>query len=235
MRLRLGRILKIDIFMHWTFVLVPIVLFYNWRFQMGLDWLTILAMSGLVAVAFICVLMHEYGHALAARHLGIRTRDIIITPIGGLARLERMPRNPFHELYVTIAGPMVNLVLALLVFLLIASLGVNWMPPEEAPIKEQWLPIVMWLNLALFVFNLVPAFPMDGGRILRSMLAFVFPYETATRIAVLVGRLMALVFVVLGTYWQQYSLVFIGCFVFFAASYELRQFRKVTRQEQAVG
>lgn len=223
MRLKIGRLFKIDIFLHWTFVLVPILLLFNWRYQMGMSWPMIAGMSGLVFIAFLCVLMHEYGHALAARRLGIATRDIIITPIGGLARLERMPRDPGQELFVTIAGPLVNLFLAILVGGLALALGIDLLPPGDVPVSEQWLPLIMWLNVALFVFNLVPAFPMDGGRILRSLLALAMTHERATQIASIIGRGMAILFVAVGVYLPQYSLIFIGCFVFFAATYEARQ------------
>lgn len=225
MRLKIGRLFGIDIFLHWTFALVPIVLIFNWRYQLNMEWNMIGAMSGLVGIAFVCVVMHEYGHALAARYLGISTRDIMITPIGGLARLERMPRDPKQELFVTFAGPLVNLVLALLVAVVVLALGMKLYPAEDASIKEQYLPLVMWLNTALFVFNLVPAFPMDGGRILRSLLAMIMSHRNATTIATLVGQAMAIGFVIVGLYQNQYSLVFIGGFVFYAASLEIRNAR----------
>lgn len=231
MRLKIGRLFGIDIYLHWTFALVPIVLVFNWKYQLGMDWSMIAAMSGLVGIAFVCVLMHEYGHALAARQLGISTRDIMITPIGGLARLERMPRDPKQELFVTFAGPFVNLVLAVLIGGLVFALGLDFYPTEATPIREQYLPLVMWLNTALFVFNLVPAFPMDGGRILRSVLAFFMTHRNATTIATLIGQTMAIGFVVVGVYLSQYSLVFIGCFVFYAASLEIRNSRLAEQVE----
>ena len=233
MRLRLGRLLGIDVYLHWTFFLVPAVLVYLWRYQQGLGWLEIGGMAGLVASAFACVLMHEYGHALAARRIGIATRDIIITPIGGLARLENMSRHPMHELFVTLAGPLVNLVLACLLFLTGSWMQIDLLPPEDAPLREQALPIVLWLNVALFLFNLLPAFPMDGGRILRSVLAMKLSYGRATRVAVFVGQIMAAVFIGLGVYLPQWSLIFIAVFVFSAAVHELRQFEKIEAMEQA--
>ena len=225
MRLKIGRLFGIDIFLHWTFALVPIVLIFNWRYQLKMEWNMIGAMSGLVGIAFVCVVMHEYGHALAARYLGISTRDIMITPIGGLARLERMPRDPKQELFVTFAGPFVNFVLALVVAIVVLSLGMNLFPADNATIQEQYLPLVMWLNSALFVFNLVPAFPMDGGRILRSLLAMFMSHHNATTIATLVGQALAIGFVIVGINQSQYSLVFIGGFVFYAASLEIRNAR----------
>lgn len=232
MRLKLGRLLGTDVYLHWTFFFVPAVLIYIWRYQMGWEWLEVGAAGGLVAIAYSCILMHEYGHVLAARRLGIDTRDIIITPVGGLARLECLPRSSFHELYVTLAGPAVNLVLACILFLTGTYLQIDLVPPDDAPMAQQALPMVLWLNVALFLFNLLPAFPMDGGRILRSVFAFWFSYSFATRCAVLIGQLMAVLFIAGGVYFSQWSTCIIGAFVFFAASRELRQFEQAEEMKR---
>lgn len=220
MRLKIGRLFSIDIYLHWTFILVPTLLMYEWRIRLGLAWPLIGILSLLVLGAFVSVLFHEYGHALAARRFGVKTRDILLTPIGGLARLEQMSRDPWHEFVITIAGPMVNFVFAFFFLILTWSLGVDWRLPERVPVGEQIVPMLMWINMALFLFNLIPAFPMDGGRILRSLLAMQMARRAATQIAVMLGQVLSLIAVSVGVYTGIYSLVGVGIFVFLTARSE---------------
>ncbi|MEZ0277001.1 MAG: site-2 protease family protein, partial [Roseimicrobium sp.] len=138
---------------------------------------------------FFCVLLHEFGHVLAARRYGIQTTDVTLLPIGGLARLERMPRKPSQELVVALAGPAVNVAIALLIIPFLAKL-----PPftfhynlMEGPFLER---LVYW-NVMMVLFNMIPAFPMDGGRVLRSSLAMVMDYANATRVAATIGQTIA--------------------------------------------
>lgn len=233
MRLKIARIARIDVFLHWTFFLAPIYLVYQWRWggEDPLPWSVVAILLGLLVAVFTCVLMHEYGHALMARVFGVETKDIIITPIGGLARLERMPRNPFQELMITLAGPGVNLVIALALAGYVFLSGSDWVPKPGIENLGQEIPIIlMWMNLVLFLFNLIPAFPMDGGRILRSGLAFFFTYRQATVIAGILGQVCAVAFAVFGLLFQQYALVLIGIFVFFAARIEIRNSRSEAQQ-----
>jgi len=169
---------------------------------------------------FGCVLLHELGHALAARRFGIATRKIVLLPFGGVAQLERMPEKPTQELIVALAGPGVNVILAtgLAAFLLIR--GVT---PEQAFARaEQGLPEFLLLgNLVMLLFNLVPAFPMDGGRVLRSLLAMRLPYARATRIAAQIGQASPCC-----SRWRACSsyagplMVFVALFVFMSAGEE---------------
>jgi Zn-dependent protease/predicted transcriptional regulator len=170
-------------------------------------------------LVFLCVLLHELGHALAAQRFGIQTREIVLLPIGGIARLERMPEKPAQEIVVALAGPGVNLVLVTAIGAWLALSGVS---PEMALSRaEKGLPeFLLTANLAMLIFNLVPAFPMDGGRVLRASLALAMPYARATRIAAQVGQGFALLFAVAGVFARNPVLVFIALFVFMAAGEE---------------
>ncbi|CAN5599001.1 site-2 protease family protein [soil metagenome] len=178
-----------------------------------------------VIMVFLCVLLHEFGHALAGRYFGIRTPEIVLLPIGGVARLERIPANPFQELIITAAGPAVNVAIAAgcVIFLgtnALSHLFLSIGAPEGNVIRE-----LLVLNLILIAFNIIPAFPMDGGRILRALLATQMNYVTATRAAARVGQGIAVLFMIVGfTPWlggQYFMLLFIGLFVFIGAQQEL--------------
>lgn len=179
------------------------------------------AISGmlLICVLFAIVVLHEMGHALMARRFGIATRDITLLPIGGVARLERMPERPRDELLVAVAGPAVNLVLAAAFFTLAWLSGAR----SAGFDLESGSPLytLAWINMGLATFNLVPAFPMDGGRALRAILAMRLPTERATRIAARLGQSLALVLGFVGLLGNP-MLVFIALFVWLGAAGELR-------------
>jgi Zn-dependent protease/CBS domain-containing protein len=225
--LRIATIAGIGIFVHWTFaLLIGWVVFAQVR--AGAD-----ARGAGIAVAFVlllfgCIVLHELGHALTARRFGITTRDITLLPIGGLARLERMPDKPWQEFLVAIAGPAVNVVIFLV--LLAAIIATNSWPDFEA-IKDSGekqvtlgdASLLFWLltaNFLLVAFNMLPAFPMDGGRMLRALLATRLDYATATRIAAGVGQVMAVLFAIAGFLTWNLVLLFIALFVFLGAQAE---------------
>jgi len=164
---------------------------------------------------FACVLLHELGHATAARRYGIRTREIVLLPIGGVARLERMPDKPQQEIVVALAGPAVNVVLATVLGLVLGRQGIF------SGIGDKILPNLFWVNVVMLAFNLIPAFPMDGGRVLRALLAMRLPYVRATRWAAGIGQGFALLFGVIGyRYFHNPMLMFVALFVFLAAGEE---------------
>lgn len=172
-----------------------------------------------IVILFACVVMHEFGHIFAARQFGIKTPDITLLPIGGVASLERMPEEPIKEIIVALAGPAVNLVLAVLLFALFsAQISIERLQEMQyAP--ADLISQVALANVVLFVFNLIPAFPMDGGRVLRALFAMTTSYHNATRMAAGVGQAIAIVFGVLGLLGNPF-LILIALFIFLAASGE---------------
>jgi Zn-dependent protease/CBS domain-containing protein len=181
-----------------------------------------------ILLLFLCVILHEFGHALAAKSFGINTPDITLLPIGGVARLERMPEEPKQELIIALAGPAVNVVIAL--GLMIA---IDWhRAADSAVVEASGLPAkLLAINIMLVLFNLLPAFPMDGGRVLRALLATRMTYARATQIAASIGQGCAFVFGFIGLLWNPF-LLFIALFVYIGASQEaaLAQMRDVSRR-----
>lgn len=193
----------------------------------GAQWRSGGAEAALAGVTFIvlifaCVLAHEFGHILAARRYGIRTPEVILSPIGGIASLERIPDDPKQELIVALAGPAVNVVIAAVLFLV---LGAAFDTGRLAEIENPALGLLGRLagaNVILVLFNLIPAFPMDGGRVLRALLAMRRPHAQATRIAGRIGQVAAMIFAVLGLFYNP-ILVVIALFIYLAASAEVQQ------------
>jgi Zn-dependent protease/predicted transcriptional regulator len=167
--------------------------------------------------------MHELGHALTARRFGIETRDIILLPIGGVARLERMPEEPRQELLIAVAGPAVNVVLAAIFWMLMFMLGDRPTFGYSFSGSGGFLGQMLAVNITLILFNALPAFPMDGGRVLRALLAMRMNYARATRYAAAVGKVFAALFVLFGLMESYPFLVVIGIFVWLGASGEASQ------------
>ena len=183
-----------------------------------------------ISLLFLCVLLHEFGHITAARRYGVQTPDVILLPIGGVARLERIPEEPAQELVVALAGPAVNVVIAALLYL---ALG-GFVPEGGLEIDNPGVGLLERLlaaNIFLVVFNLIPAFPMDGGRVLRAFLAYRFGYARGTQIAATVGQALAFAFGLWGLVGGNPMLVFIALFVYLAATSEAHaaQMRDVSR------
>jgi len=183
-----------------------------------------------IIVLFACVLLHEFGHIVAGRRYGIRTPDVTLWPIGGIASMERMPEKPSQEIVVALAGPAVNAVIA---FVLIVALGLRFDLEQMTPIEviqSSFVAQIAAANIILLVFNLIPAFPMDGGRVLRAALAMKLGNARATQVAAIVGQILAVVFAVLGLMGNP-VLVLIAIFIFLAARGEAgyAQFRELTR------
>ena len=212
-----ARVAGIKVYAHVTFIifLAWIALAGYWRGGLAAAfWSTVF-----MVLLFGIVVLHELGHALTARYFGIRTREIILLPIGGIARLERIPRKPIQEFWVALAGPAVNVVLAALLYgvILLRQVAVDWR--ADAFLQSPLLVQLFWVNVILALFNLLPAFPMDGGRILRSLLAMRLDYVRATQMAAAVGQGMAMLFGLWGLLANPF-LIFIALFVWIGAAEE---------------
>jgi Zn-dependent protease/CBS domain-containing protein len=179
---------------------------------------------------FVCVVLHEFGHSLMAQRLGIETADITLLPIGGLARLKNLPEKPWDEVKIAIAGPLVNVVLAPIFFGVALLLGGSLMAPpnilEGVQSAGQVFVYLGYINVALVVFNLIPAFPMDGGRVLRGLLATRYGPVRATDIASAVGQFFAAGFFLIGAFTLNFLLALVGIFIFFGASGEAQMVRQ---------
>lgn len=237
---RIARITGIDLKVHWTFLLIIL-----WgalggvRVGGGVVGVSLLgAAVGVASVLllFVCVTLHEFGHALVARRFGVPVREIYLLPIGGVAMLSRSPSKPVHELLIAIAGPLVNVaILAILVPVLVVIAGGPSRLPElgrqvaamtqRGTMGADTIALTLLVNLVLFnlmliLFNLIPAFPLDGGRVLRSLLWMRMPMPRATRIASRVGQVFAVILGLWGLYNSHLMLMVIAFFVFISAGAE---------------
>ncbi len=232
--LHLATVSGIPVKIHWSFGLLLLWVAYETSRGGFQPWLVLISI-GIVLSVFFCVILHEFGHALAARKFGVHTFDIIMTPIGGIARLERMPEGRGQEFWVAIAGPVVNFVIVGLIwlgFLIIKGEALPlfsmafWDFENEA---SSYFKVIMLANGYLGTFNLLPAFPMDGGRMLRSLLSLRMDRNKATQIASYTGQAIAIGMFGLGLMRSQPTLTLIGVFIFFAARQEYQGMVKQTR------
>ncbi|PSQ82045.1 MAG: site-2 protease family protein [Bacteroidetes bacterium QS_1_63_11] len=220
--LKVGSVSGIGIFLHWTFLLLVAAIFAYFYVQ-GQSLEAAVSGMGLALAVFFCVILHELGHALTAKRFGVPTRSITLYPIGGLARLERIPSEPMKEFWIAIGGPVVNIVIAVVLAALLLVTGGTFSPGAlEAP-DQHLVASVMWINAVLAGFNLLPAFPMDGGRVLRALLALRQDYAQATQTAANVGQAMAILFGFVGIMWFNPVLLFIALFVYVGAQQESKQ------------
>jgi Zn-dependent protease/CBS domain-containing protein len=184
---KIGEVAGIGLYVHATFwLLIAFVFLLNWSGGQGLA--EALYGAAFVLVIFGCITLHELGHALTAHRFGVRTRDITLLPIGGLARLERMPDDPVQELWVALAGPAVNVAIAALLYATILSSGGTILSGDFFSLNGTFLANLMVVNLWLVAFNMIPAFPMDGGRVLRALLATRLDLGRATQISARIGQ-----------------------------------------------
>ncbi len=214
---KIARVGGIDIKIHATFWLLLVWVGASAFFTTPSVSAVLTSLAAVLAL-FVFVTLHELGHALTARYYGIPTQDIVLLPIGGVARMERLPNNPKEEFWITLAGPLVNLALALVFAVgLLLSGGLQ----SAADLSRSiWLQGV-WMNVFLGLFNLIPAFPMDGGRILRAVLAARQPAPQATRTAAIIGQGIAFLFAVVGVLYAP-SLLLIAVFVYLGAAQEVK-------------
>ena len=218
--LTLGRPFGIRVSVHWTFLLIIAYVIFV-AVQQGMDLTHILFSVLLVLTVFLCVVFHELSHSLTARRFGISTKSITLLPIGGVADLEKMPEEPRQELAVSIAGPLLNLVIGLLLFIILSFTGqLDIHPSDLRTIDESnFLVILMSANIMLAIFNLIPAFPMDGGRVFRSLLAMRLSRDQATMVAMNIGKMFAVGIAILGIYTNPF-LIFIAIFIYIGAQRE---------------
>ena len=215
---KLVRIAGIDVYIHATFFMVIAwIALIHWNESQSVA--AVIDGVGFILALFACVVVHEFGHALTAARYGIRTRDITLLPIGGVARLERMPDVPVQELWVALAGPAVNVVIAILLLGWLQASGA-WQSVDRIGVTTgAFAERVMLANVFLAGFNLLPAFPMDGGRALRALLATRMEYTRATQRAAMIGQGMAILFGFIGLQGNP-MLIFIALFVWIGAGQE---------------
>ena len=218
----IGRIAGVDLKVHVTFLLLLIwVAFREWSYGGPIAAAVSLA---LVLAVFACVVLHEFGHVLMAQQFGIRTRDVVLLPIGGVARLEYFPTKPRQEFLIALAGPVVTLAIAILLYAVVTLQGNR--PPGFTSLMtfgHSFVYNLLVVNVYILLFNLIPAFPMDGGRVLRAVLSSRLGLLTGTRIAATVGKGLAVVFglyAMFGGPTTNWFLLLIAVFVFLAASAE---------------
>jgi Zn-dependent protease/CBS domain-containing protein len=230
---RVGRLAGIDIFVHFTFLILLGFIGLGGYLRTG-DPVVGLVGVGMIAAVFGIIVLHEMGHALAARYYGIPTKDITLLPIGGVARLQRMPEKPAQELVVALAGPAVNVVLAVF-FGAVLFLRGAFAPPdpgEALTFRMGVLEQLFLVNVGLVLFNMLPAFPMDGGRVLRALLAMRLGARRATDVAAVIGKGMAVLFALVGLFGLpgtgsdgNLMLVLVALFVWTGADAEARAVR----------
>jgi Zn-dependent protease/CBS domain-containing protein len=226
---KIGRLSGIDVRVHWTFLLL-LAFFAFIGYQASGSAVGALTATAMIVALFFCVLLHEFGHSLVAQRLGIEIHSITLLPIGGVSNLESLPEKPADEVKITIAGPLVNVVLAPLFF----GVGLLFGAVPRLPVDlftgfgsvGQFFFYLGYVNVVLAVFNLLPAFPMDGGRILRALLATRLGALRATDISSAVGKVFAVAFFLIGLITGDLLLALVAVFIFFGASGESQLVRQ---------
>jgi Zn-dependent protease/CBS domain-containing protein len=226
---KIGRLSEIDVRVHWTFLLL-LAFFAFIGYQNSGSLAGVLTPIAAIVALFVCVVLHEFGHSLMAQRLGIVVRSITLLPIGGVSNLESLPENPSDEVKITLAGPLVNVVLAPIFFGVGLLLGAEPRMPTDLftgiGSVGQFFFYLGYLNVVLALFNLIPAFPLDGGRVLRGALATRLGAVRATEIASRVGQLFAAAFFLIGLLGGNFILALIAVFIFFGANGEAQMVRQ---------
>ena len=213
--LKIARISGIDVYLHFTFLLLILWIgLAYWQMEGTVD--AVLAGVGFIVALFACVVLHELGHALAARKFGIRTRSIVLLPIGGIASIERTPEDPHQEILIALAGPAVSFGIAGILWLVLSAAGGIAAVDSLSLSESGFLQRLMLVNLLLGAFNLLPAFPMDGGRVFRALLSLRLGPVRATRIAALVAQAAAMLLALIGLRYNLF-LVLIAMFIWIGA------------------
>jgi Zn-dependent protease len=219
MRLRLGSCFGVPIYLHVTFFLLP--LWAVWSQPPDSPW-SVPALLTLLLLGFTCVVLHEFGHVLMARYFGIPTQDVTLYPIGGVARLLRMTDKPLEEILIAVAGPAVNVAIAVLLMCLLLPIAI--LEPNLAFFETgigQIATGLLVVNVGMVLFNLLPVFPMDGGRVVRALLALWLGNYHGTLVAVRIAFVLAILLAIGGIFGQMYTLPLIAMFVIFAGQQEL--------------
>jgi Zn-dependent protease len=225
--LKIARLFNINVQIHWTFWLLPLWVALTWS-NSGLFplWMQLL----LILLLFVCIVLHEFGHALTARHFGIHTRSITLSPLGGIAQLERMSHVPWEEFCIAVAGPLVNVAIAMVLgAALFAGTVIDAQLLETDAGKFTGMLLLM--NVVMVVFNMLPAFPMDGGRVLRAILASWLGLLPGTRAAVAVGAVFASLIGLAGLFINPW-MVLIALFVVYAGYQELNALEQEERRRR---
>jgi Zn-dependent protease/predicted transcriptional regulator len=239
--LQIIKLLGIPVKLHWTCLLaIPFGMYLLEKPGFGLEGL--IFFSILFGLISICVILHEYGHAMAAKYYDIKTDDIILSPLFGVARIQKLPDTPFGEFMVAVAGPAVNILLGLIFLIYLQIANPDFLSafgyelyhsflsggkrvvslPEGFSKFNISIAILIFVNLGLVVFNLIPAFPMDGGRMFRAFLHSFMDKLAATKLATFVGKVIALLICVISIFYQQYAMALVGVFIYYMANSEFK-------------
>jgi Zn-dependent protease len=224
---RIAQVRGIDIKVHITFFLILFLGGFQWADSVPGNPLEG-ALFGVVLMMllFACVTLHELGHSIAAQYYGIPVKEIVLLPLGGVALISRNPEKPLHELVIAAAGPLVNVVIAIVLFGVVAGTGIvpaNLNDLGQLLNSPSWQTMLLWLlaaNVSLVIFNLIPAFPLDGGRIFRALLAMGIGYPKATRVASVVGQVAAVGLGIWGLTSGNVLLILVAVFIFIGAGQE---------------
>ena len=229
--INLFRIFGIQLSVHASFVLL--LAYSGWEgWQEGGRWLGMLLSILVTVLFFICVVLHELGHSLTALRYGVRVPRILLMPIGGMAEFDRIPRQPAAELIITINGPLVNFVIVLVLWTLVGLPGGTLFNPQFAEPELKGLgQLLLYLNAFMGVFNLLPVFPMDGGRIFRALLATRLPYLQATFWAAKTGQVLAVLLATTALYFKWWMPAVLFSFIFIVGEAEYKLLKRREQEE----